>query len=121
MSLFSIECGESTGLYLKLNDGAKVLVAFYLCTNQQKSSRDPLQITIEGSQAPETSLDRGSQWTLIYNGSSGLLTDPGRSSRGALMTLANILVVYSSFRLLTVSKRYNRSSVSCSEWWLLMY
>lgn len=121
VSWLSIECGENTGLYLKLNNEPRALVAFYLCTNSYGFARDPLQITIEGSQAPENVLDSGSQWTLIYNGSSGLLSNPGRAGQGALMRLANISVAYSSFRLLTVSKKGNESSVSFSEWSLLMY
>ena len=67
------------------------------------------------------SLTLGSQWNLIYNGSSGLLSDPGRPAHGALVQLVDTSVAYSSFRLLIVSKRGYGTSTSFSEWWLLIH
>jgi hypothetical protein len=79
-------CGENTGIYLTLNSGPFTLVAFYFVTGGYSQLRDPLTITIEGNQA---ALTLGSNWKLIYNGSTGLKNDPGRSTMGIIQTLPN--------------------------------
>jgi hypothetical protein len=39
-------------------------------------ARDPMTITIEGSNQPSSVLLFGSNWTLIYSGTSGFDSDP---------------------------------------------
>jgi hypothetical protein len=85
----NLQCGINTGLYLTLQRGASLLVAFRIITAPSLSSRDPLTVTMEGSVQNSSRLIYGSSWTLIYNGSSGLNPDPGRSASGITQTLSN--------------------------------
>ncbi|CAF1338371.1 unnamed protein product [Adineta steineri] len=75
---YDVSCGEKTGFYLTMYNKSMSLVAFYLGTNNYDSMRDPLSVTIEGSNLYESELTFGSSWTLIYEDSSGLIIDPGR-------------------------------------------
>jgi len=74
-----------------------------------------MTITIEGSIQPSSALLLGSSWTLLYNGSSGLDSDPGRSSEGVIETVTNIISSYNSYRLLVTSKRNSSNAVQYSE------
>ena len=71
-------------------------------------------VTLEGSNTDKSLLTLGSSWTLIYNGSSGLKSDPGRGKAGVLQMLNNSQP-YHSYRLLIVSKRGIESGVHYSE------
>jgi hypothetical protein len=57
----------------------------------------------------------GSSWTLIYNGSSGLDTDPGRYNDGKVQYIPNNAIWYTSYRILTTSKRGNDTAVQYGE------
>jgi hypothetical protein len=116
-----ITCGEDTGLYLTLNSGPLALVAFYFGTNNYSPLRDPLTITIEGSNFNQTALTFGFSWTLIYNGSTGLTKDPGRSTMGIIQILPNFPIPFASYRLLVTSKRGNGTCASYSEFVIIGY
>ena len=111
----SIFCGINTGLYLTLNAGSFTLVAFYIVTRYNYPQRDPLTMTIEGSNANETLLTHGSSWVQLYSGSTGLDQDPGRSAYGALQILINQLGAFRSYRFLVTSKRNISSATAYSE------
>jgi hypothetical protein len=117
----SIACGEKTGFYLTMSGGPVIFVAFYMGTNIFSALRDPMVITIEGSNLNGSDLTLGSSWTLIYNGPSGLLIDPGRSMLGMLQVFANPSVRLSSYRLLVTSKRGVESSAGYSEIYFVIY
>jgi hypothetical protein len=74
---YSTRCGEDTGLYLSLLRGASLLVAFTISTAASYVERDPVTLTIEGSNQSLLALTFGSSWILIYNGSSDLDSDHG--------------------------------------------
>jgi hypothetical protein len=109
------DCGNNTGLYLSPQRGSSLLLAFRFWTADNCSLCDPYIITVEGSNKPQPVLPSGSSWTLIYNGSSGLQTDPGRYSFGQMIWLSNNIVYYSSYRILIVLKRGLASFVQYSE------
>ena len=98
-------CGLQTGFTLTLQRGATVMKALQFRTGIDLPPRDPLTITLEGSNQNGSTLLLGSSWTLVYNGSSGLDVDPGRASLGVTQTFASNTIAYSSYRLLTTLKR----------------
>jgi hypothetical protein len=116
-----ITCGQNTGLYLTPNSGPLLLVAFYFVTNNYRRARDPLTITIEGSNMNESALTLGSSWTLIYNGSAGLTNDPGRSNMGTIQMIPNSSIRFASYRLLVTSKSGNDTCTSYSEFVIIGY
>ena len=118
---FSYTCGNDTGLYLTLSQGASVLAAVQFETGNDTAERDPLTITIEGSNQTSPALILGSSWSLVYRGPTGLNTDPGRSNFGTIQYLPNIDVSYKSYRLLVTSIRGNATSVQYDEVKLLGY
>ncbi|CAF4833910.1 unnamed protein product, partial [Rotaria magnacalcarata] len=93
-------CGQNTGVYLTLQRGASMLVAFRLATANSYPQRDPLMITIEGSNSNSTELTRGSSWTLLYNGSSGISTTQTRLTCGSTQWLPTNSTWYASYRFL---------------------
>jgi hypothetical protein len=117
----SITCGTNTGFYLTLQSGPMILIGFYFGTNTLYSKRDPLTITIEGSNLNGSALTFGSSWTLIYNGNSGLIPNPGRSAWGKLQTLSSVSISFESFRILVTSKRGVQTCTSYSEFTLIGY
>ena len=100
----SVACALDTGFYLTLQRGISLLQGFRIRTANDLPDRDPLTITIEGSNDVASSLTSGSSWTLIYTGVTGLSVDPGRLSWGSYQFLSN-LVPFSSYRFLITSKR----------------
>jgi hypothetical protein len=79
--------------------------------------RDPLTITIEGSNQSISALMLGSSWTLIYNTSTGLNPDPGRNNSGIIQNMTN----NTSYRILVISKRNISDAVHFGEIELLEY
>lgn len=114
-------CGYNTGLYLLLQRGPSLLIGFRFLTADSYSQRDPVSITLEGSNKPLSALVLGSSWTLIYNGSSGLATDPGRSGYGQMQWISNNTVWYASYRLLITLKRTVGNFVQYAEFELYGY
>jgi len=97
-------CTPDTGFYLTLERGSSLLEGFRIRTANDVPDRDPLTITIEGSNEDSSSLTSGSSWVLIYNGVSGLSTDPGRLTWGPYKFFSN-LITFSSYRFLVTTKR----------------
>ncbi|CAF1662992.1 unnamed protein product [Adineta ricciae] len=116
-SFYDPQCVEGTGVYAVSYRGAFVLDSFRVGTGHYYSSdRDPITMTIEGSNATNlTSLTLGSSWTLLYNGSTGLTIPPGKYSLGVKQTLVNNSAAFRSYRFLVVSKRNAESATEISE------
>lgn len=110
----STSCGINTGFYLTLQRGLSLLQGFRIRTANSLPERDPLTITIEGSNQPSTALTLGSSWTSIYNGVTGLSTDPGRGTWGPYQFFSNSLS-YSSYRILITSKRGSTDAVQYAD------
>lgn len=114
-------CGVNTGLYLSLQRGPSLLLAFRFMTPNSFPERDPISVTIEGSNRDASELMYGSSWTLIYNGSSGLESTTTRYSYGQVRSLPNGTQWYSSYRLLTQLKRTTGNFVQMAAWELYGY
>ncbi|CAF3482514.1 unnamed protein product [Rotaria socialis] len=93
-------CAQNTGFYLTPQRGASLLVAFRFATAESYPQRDPLMITLEGSNSNSTELTRGSSWTLLYNGSCGISTNQIRLTYGSTQWLPKTPAWYSSYRFL---------------------
>jgi hypothetical protein len=117
----TLVCGWNTGLYVSPQGGALLLCAFRVCTADSYPQRDPIYLTIEGSNQPLSTLTLGSSWIIIYNGSSGLDVDPGRSTCGVAQWLSNNSIWYASYRILVTSKRAVGNFVQYSELELFGY
>ena len=89
--------------------------ALQFCTENDLPLRDPLTVTLEGSNQNGSTLLLGSSWTLIYNGTTGLDVDPGRGSLGVRQTFFSNVIAYSSYRILITWKRGNEIATQYSE------
>lgn len=88
------------------------LTSFQFTTANDAVARDPITVTIEGTTATDpTSAAADAAWTLIYNGASGLGTDPGRFTSGDIITVAND-GVFNTYRLLVTEVRDEASANS---------
>jgi len=108
------QCGLNTGFYLELQRGASLVTGLQICTADDHLDRDPILVTLEGSNHSETALTGGSSCTLIYSGNSGLQADPGRFTCG-IGQLFNNTIQYQSYRFLALSKRNFSDSIQYSE------
>ncbi|CAF1320494.1 unnamed protein product [Rotaria sordida] len=110
----NLKTGLNTGFYLKLNASICIVNGFQFTTATSHPKRDPIMVTLEGSNANKSLLTLGNSWTLMYNGSSGLESVPGRGKTGVLQMFNNNQP-YRSYRLLVVLKRGVESGVHYSE------
>ncbi|CAF2888153.1 unnamed protein product [Rotaria sp. Silwood2] len=111
----AMTCGVNTGFYVTPQQGPLLVIGLKICTSSNLSARDPMTITFEGSNQPASALHIGSSWTLLYNGSSGLSTDPGRLTCGVSQLFNNNSIWYASYRFLVTSKRGADASTWYSE------
>ncbi|CAF3874554.1 unnamed protein product [Rotaria magnacalcarata] len=91
--------------------GASFLVTFRLATANSYPQRDPLIISIEGSNSNSTELTRGSSWTLLYNGSSGISKNQTRFTYGSTQWLPKHSAWYASYRFLVNLAMNNGASI----------
>ena len=110
--------GIGTGFFVTPSiSNATIARALLFATGNDSPNRDPITVTLEGSNASTiTMLHQGSSWTLIYNGSTGIsqTIDPGRETYVIQQNFSNT-TPYSSYRLLITSQRGNDNSVQYSE------
>jgi hypothetical protein len=111
----TLYCGLDTGFHVTLQQGATLLTAFQLTTAGDFPDRDPLGVTIEGSNATDSALSSGTSWSLIFSGSTGLEKNIGRGADGLIQCIPNNVVWYTSYRVLVTSKRGSSNSVQYSE------
>ena len=111
---YSAACGINTGVYFTSNSGTSLIRTLRFCSGNDRPSRDPITVTVEGSNQSLSILTFGSSWTLIYNGSTGLDTDPGRNTYGITQNISNS-IWYLSYRILVTSKRNIETSVQYAE------
>jgi hypothetical protein len=78
--------------------------ALQIATAGDNAEQDPLTITVEGSNAPDALAEQGNGFTKIYEGSTGLENDPGRSQWGPIVKFKNA-VTYKTYRILVTSTR----------------
>ena len=109
-----LDCGLRTGFYITPIQSDSLATGFRLCTAGDFPNRDPMNITLEGSNENGTDLALGSSWTLIYQGASGLAANPGRFKCGNRVFFSNTQT-FSSYRLLITAKRGTDNSIQFSE------
>ncbi|CAF4114347.1 unnamed protein product [Adineta steineri] len=102
------------GFFVTPSRGITCALGFYFCTANDFPERDPMMITIEGSN--ETDPMIGSNWTLIYNGSSGLEIDPGRNSCGIEQQILNDKW-FSTYRILVTKTRDESDGAQYSQFY----
>jgi hypothetical protein len=110
--------GVGTGfVVVPQSGGFSVLQAFQFGTGADKPNRDPITITIEGSQFnTNKELQMGASWNLIYDGWTDInnTNDPGRNVYGNLQTIIQPCP-YKAYPVLISSQRGVENSVQYSE------
>jgi hypothetical protein len=81
-----------------------VITGVDFSTANDAPERDPLTITIEGTNSPNAASTLNSSWTLIYDGVTGLANDPGRNAFGSQVSFPN-QQSFTSYRVLVQSVR----------------
>ena len=98
-------CGLKTGFHFTFVSPPKPLESFRIRTADDFPFRDPLRVTIEGSNATSSGLCLGQDWRLLYDGESGLALKFGRKEWGTTRSLGNNNQIYKSYRFLVTGKR----------------
>jgi hypothetical protein len=97
---------------------SSVACGLLFATANDSPNRDPITVTLEGSNASNiTAVRLGTNWTLIYNGQTGIdaKTDPDRRVYGTQQNFSNTKR-FASYRLLITSVRNgNADAVQYSE------
>ncbi|CAF1515991.1 unnamed protein product [Rotaria sordida] len=92
---------------------ASVAVALLFATADEFPYRDPLTVTLEGTNATDVeALHLGSSWTLIYSGPTGI--DPARNTYMQQQDFSNT-IAFRSYRLLVTSQEGLSNSVQYAE------
>ncbi len=92
------------GFVVTPRSGRAVIRAFRIATANDLESRDPLALTIEGSNAPDAAAAGASGFHLLYEGPCGLERDPGRNAWGEQVSFPNG-TAYKSYRILVTKTR----------------
>jgi hypothetical protein len=79
--------------------GTAVVGGLRFTTGNDFPERDPMNVLLEGSTDANATVSLNSTWVPIYSGISGLATDPGRNTPGALVSFPNS-TAYASYRVL---------------------
>ncbi|CAF1646187.1 unnamed protein product [Didymodactylos carnosus] len=119
--MWSDTVGIGTGFVVILSKGLSVLTGVQFATGSNVAAKDPLTISIEGSNAT-TPIEKETQWQLIYEGSSGCgaQQDIGRQTYCAVQYIQTN-VSCTSYRILIQSQRGVATNVQYSEAHLLGY
>jgi hypothetical protein len=106
--------GVGTGFIVTPAVGPSVVTGIQVVTGDDNSPRDPLTVSVEGTNAT-SNLDSGAAWTLIAeNVDLGIGTDPGRKTYGPQVRFANT-TSYRGYRVIVESQRGSANSVQYSE------
>ena len=106
-----------------LSVGACVVTGIQFAMANDGPKRDPITMTLEGSNITNTSLlSTGSSWTLIYSGPTGIsnITTPPRSTYADVQNFTNVLR-FKSYRFIMTTQRGMDTNLQYSEAHLLGY
>lgn len=106
--------GVNTGFLITPKAGAKIVAAIQFATANDSEERDPVSITVEGSNAEDAIKAQGSDFTLIYSGPGGLENVLDRNHWGHTVTFTNA-TAYKSYRVLITATRGEASGTQYSE------
>ncbi|QJE97341.1 glycoside hydrolase family 95 protein [Luteolibacter luteus] len=95
---------KNSGLVVAPGLGPSIVTGFRFATGNDMPGRDPVQITIEGSNSPESSKSGAKDFKLIYEGPSGLEGQTNRQRWGEGIRFNNT-TAYSSYRILVSQSR----------------
>jgi hypothetical protein len=110
--------GLNTGFYMTIVQCQPVLIGFRVGNAYNNSDREPITITIEGTNC--ATVLTCVNWTLLYNGSAGLDIQEDALDYGEYESISNNNI-FESYRFLVTSKRSSSSFVSYSEVQLFGY
>ncbi|MEO6569651.1 MAG: hypothetical protein ABIO94_12875 [Opitutaceae bacterium] len=96
--------GVNTGLVVTPTAGPTIVTAIQFAAANDVEGRDPVKITLEGSNDPKATEAGAKDFAVVYEGPSGLEIDPGRTTFGKVITFDN-KVAYQSYRLLITATR----------------
>ena len=99
--------GVGTGIYTIPLVGLSILRSFQFQTGGDLPNRDPLTITLEGSNATGSLLSNGLSWTSLYTGPTGLAPYPFNETRFAWGPIQNISnnIPFTAYRMLVTAQR----------------
>jgi hypothetical protein len=108
--------GLGAGLYVTPLIGYSVATGIQFATADDNPERDPITVTLEGSNNASIQLTLGASWTILYSGPTGInaSVDPGRLTYVTMQNFSNT-IAYTSYRLLVTSKRASSYGVQYSE------
>lgn len=116
--------GVNTGFYvIPTISNATIATALLFATANDFPSRDPITVTLEGTNATTVAgLNLGSSWTLIYSGSTGIhpTIAPTRSTYVTQQNFSNT-IAFRAYRLLVTSQRNLTDCVQYGESRILGY
>ena len=124
VSIGSLWAGVGTGFYVKMAIGACVATSIRFATANDAPARDPITMTLEGSNVINASLlSKGSSWTLIYNGPTGISSTDPSFPRMIYVEPQNFTntVPFTSYRFIMTSQRSSATNLQYSEAHLLGY
>lgn len=98
-------CGLKTGFHFTFASHPKPLKSFRIRTADDFIFRDPLRVTIEGSNTTSSNLCFGQGWRLLYDGESGLISKLNRQEWGTTRSLMNNSQIFKNYRFLVTQKR----------------
>jgi hypothetical protein len=123
VTTYSPEAGVGTGFYITMAVGACVVTGIQFATANDNPDRDPITMTLEGSNVVNASLlSQGSSWTLIYSGLTGISNSsiPTRTTYVDPQNFTNT-ARFTSYRFIMTSQRGSDSNLQYSEAHLLGY
>jgi hypothetical protein len=100
--------GLNTGFHLTIAECRPTLVQFRFATGDAERSRDPINLTVEGTDCDDLLLC--TSWTLIYSGTSGLENVTTTGTYGEWRNITSATTPYASYRFLVTSKRNTTAS-----------
>lgn len=111
----AITKGVGTGYYVTPALGPSIVTGIQIATANDAPERDPLTVSLEGSNATGADLALGSSWTLIDDSINlGIDTNPGRYFLAPMQTFTNT-TQYTSYRVLVQTQRASANSTQYGE------
>ena len=106
--------GDNTGFVISPS-GTFPITKIQFATANDMPDRDPLSITVEGSNDANATDAQGNGFVLLYEGPTGLANDPGRKQWGPVIQFQNT-TSYKTYRVLVTQTRGdNADAVQFSE------
>ncbi|MGA3170097.1 MAG: glycoside hydrolase family 95 protein [Chthoniobacteraceae bacterium] len=110
--------GINSGLVVLPGMGNSIVTGFRMATADDMPNRDPVEITLEGSNDPDAVKAGGKGFTLIYQGPSGLDQTLDRGHWGETVSFKNTQA-YEAYRLLITRTRGDAEATQFAEMELL--